>query len=408
MSSLNKKFWWSGSVVLVVAACGLAQAEFLDLKPLIAKVRAVGPKGAGHREATVAWQALVKADAAQLPEILASLDDSGPLAENWLRAAVEAVAERHVKNGGSLPMASLEKFLADSRHSPRGRRLAYELIAGVDQTAEPRLIPGLLNDPSLELRRDAVALALKQAEASAIPPADKSTTVAAYRKAFHAARDLDQVKIAVEKLRGLGETVDVQSHFGFVTRWKVAAPFDNGGAKGFDVAYPPEKEVDLKDFCDGKGGKIIGWVDVATTDDYGNVDLNKSYDTYQRDADGKPLPKKIEPQYKGSVAYAFAEIIADKEQDVELRLGSTNANKIWLNGELLTANHIYHTGREVDQYVGRGRMKKGRNQILLKIAQNEQAEEWAQDWQFQLRVCDRIGTAILSQDRPSAQTAAAN
>ena len=103
----------------------------------------------------------------------------------------------------------------------------------------------------------------------------------------------------------------------------------------------------------------------------------------------------------------LAEFVSDQDQDVELRLGSTNANKVWLNGELLTSNHIYHTGRDVDQYVGRGRMKKGANQILLKIAQNEQAEVWAQDWQFQLRICNRIGTAILSQDRPSTQTAAA-
>ena len=404
MSSMYKKFWLFG-VVLAIAICRPVRAEKTDLQPLIAKVRAVGPKGAGHRDATAAWQTLVKADATQLPEILAGLDDCGPLAENWLRAAVEAIAERHVQKGGSLPVASLEKFLAETRHSPRGRRLAYELIATVDAAAEPRLIPSLLNDPSLELRRDAVALALKQAETTAAG-ADKSASVAAYRKAFHATRDMDQIKVAAEKLRGLGDTVDLPSHLGFVLRWQVAAPFDNANTKGFDVAYPPEKEVDLKVTYDGKGDKI-GWVEVVTSDDYGNVDLNKRFETYQLDDAGKPDPKKIAPQFKGAVAYAFAEFVSGKVQDVELRLGSTNANKVWLNGELLTANHIYHSGREVDQYVGRGQMKKGRNQILLKIAQNEQAEVWAQDWQFQLRVCDRIGTAILSQDRPTTQTTAA-
>jgi hypothetical protein len=44
-------------------------------------------------------------------------------------------------------------------------------------------------------------------------------------------------------------------------------------------------------------------------------------------------------------------------------------------------------------------LKKGRNEILVKICQNEQTEDWAQTWDFQLRVCDALGTAVLSQDR---------
>ena len=43
----------------------------------------------------------------------------------------------------------------------------------------------------------------------------------------------------------------------------------------------------------------------------------------------------------------------------------------------------------------------GTNVILLKICQNEQTESWAQDWEFQLRVCDGLGTAVLATNRPS-------
>jgi hypothetical protein len=35
---------------------------------------------------------------------------------------------------------------------------------------------------------------------------------------------------------------------------------------------------------------------------------------------------------------------------------------------------------------------------LLKICQNEQTEEWAQNWAFQFRVCDAIGTAVLARN----------
>ena len=55
----------------------------------------------------------------------------------------------------------------------------------------------------------------------------------------------------------------------------------------------------------------------------------------------------------------------------------------------------------MDQYVGRGELKAGNNVILLKICQNEQTEAWAQDWKFQLRVCDASGKAILASDRPA-------
>ena len=51
----------------------------------------------------------------------------------------------------------LDEFVRDTRHDPRGRRLAYELIAKVDPSAPDRIIPGMLDDPSVEFRRDAVA-----------------------------------------------------------------------------------------------------------------------------------------------------------------------------------------------------------------------------------------------------------
>jgi hypothetical protein len=80
-------------------------------------------------------------------------------------------------------------------------------------------------------------------------------------------------------------------------------------------------------------------------------------------------------------------------------MGCINASKVWVNGQPIMANIVYHTGMVVDQYAGRARLKQGRNDILVKIIQNEQPESWAQNWQFQLRICDAIGTAVLSTDR---------
>jgi hypothetical protein len=167
-------------------------------------------------------------------------------------------------------------------------------------------------------------------------------------------------------------------------QWHLIAPFDNTNTTGFDKAYPPEERVDLAASYAGKEGQV-SWTSYTTSDELGNVDLNEAL--------GKS---------KGAIAYAYAEFGSDKEQLVEFRLGCINGNKLWVNGELVLSNHVYHAGMEVDQYSAPVKLRKGKNTVLLKIAQNEQTESWAQDWKFQLRVCDALGTAVSSTATASA------
>ena len=54
---------------------------------------------------------------------------------------------------------------------------------------------------------------------------------------------------------------------------------------------------------------------------------------------------------------------------------------------------------QIDQYVERVALKAGKNRILLKLCQNEQKEQWAQRFAFQLRVSDFTGKAILAKGR---------
>ncbi|WP_425615901.1 hypothetical protein NA78x_005836 [Anatilimnocola sp. NA78] len=373
----------SGCLVLTTVALAADPAH--DLSPELAKIREVKAKGEGNRDAAAAMKKVSQADAAALPVIIAAMDGCDPLVENWIRAAAEAVAQKQIDAGKSLPLAQLELFLKDTRHSPRGRRLAFELVSLQDKGARERLIPTLLNDPSLELRREAVAKALDDAATISA----EVTAIKLYQNALTAARDLDQIKVAAERLKFFKQEPDVATHMGFITNWQIVGPFDNVEDAGWDVAYPPEKGVDVKAKYAGQKEEI-GWVAHTTSDMFGIVDLTKVLD-----------------KHKGAVAYAYAEFLSDKAQPADFRLGSINANKLWVNGKELTANHVYHAGIEVDQYIAKGELKAGKNTILLKICQNEQKEAWAQDWKFQLRVCDSIGTAILSADRPTVRTSAA-
>lgn len=344
------------------------------------KLRSVKSNGDGNTRAVDGWRAIVAADASRLPEILVAIDGAGPLAANWLRSAVDTIAERQLHNNGDLPRQALEKYILDRSHDPRGRRLAYEWLLQVDPGCADRLLPNMTDDPSVELRRDAVARLINQGQLvlKNKPPA---AAIAVYRRALTAARDEDQVRAIAKQLRKLGEDVNLARHFGFLMTWNVIAPFDNTERKGFQAAYPPEKELVLDGVYQGKAAKVK-WLNHATEDEFGMVDLNVPF--------GK---------LKEVVGYAWTPFRCEKEQQVELRIGCKNAWKLWVNGVLVFERNEYHRGMRMDQYRFPLKLKAGDNQILMKLCQNEQLEDWTVQWQFQLRVCDASGTAILSDLR---------
>ncbi len=343
---------------------------------------AVQGKGQGNIEASRAWDRIVRRGPAAIPPLLAALDKAKPLAANWIRSAVETIAETALREKKTLPEKEILAFLQDRRHEPRARRLAWELLRAANPPLAQRLVPSFLDDPSVELRREAVARLIEQIQQKEKSGTGKEELVRLYRRALSAARDEDQVKQLAEKLRSLGQKVDLARHFGYVLRWKLIGPFDNTGKKGFAVAYPPERELDFSATYPGKVGPVR-WIDHTTQEANGRVDLNKAL--------GKHM---------GAVGYAATVFYSDQEQEVDIRVTSDCAVKFWLNGKLLGSYEVYHAGQRTDQYIGRGRLRPGKNIILVKCCQNEQKEPWAQGWQFRLRVCDRTGTAVLSTDRP--------
>ncbi|MFP6603334.1 MAG: hypothetical protein VB862_12460, partial [Pirellulaceae bacterium] len=235
-------------------------------------------------------------------------------------------------------------------------------------------------------RRDAVAHLLSQADGLFSGKDVNETRLlqqVIYRQTLNAARDDDQIKVIVQKLKKLGVQVDLPRHFGFLMNWKTIGPFENKGRKGFATVFPPEKELNLTAQYQGTEG-AVKWQDYQTNQDYGMVDINQPYG-----------------MLKEVLAYAVTDFNSATEQEVELRLGCKNAWKVWLNGELLFQRDEYHRGMRLDQYRLKAKLKQGRNVIMLKLCQNEQMENWTKEWQFQLRVCDATGTAILSTSRPA-------
>ena len=362
------------------ALAAFEQAERLQI------IRAVGPEGQGNVAASAAWKALAAGNSDALLPLLEAMDGANDYALNWLRPAVDTIASREMKAGKLLPLPELGKFLLETSHHPLARRLAFELVAQTDSATADQLLAGMLQDPSLEIRRDAVQQLMDKANQTLA----RSNLLGAgllFQQALNAARDPQQIETIAKSLDQLGRPVDLLSHFGFLTQWKIIGPFDNTGNRGFETLYPPEQKIDLAAEHDGKVGKVR-WSDYTTNHKYGMVDLNRPY--------GK---------LKAVLAYATMDFHSDRARAVELRLGGKNSWKVWLNGQLLFARDEYHTSAEIDQYPMPAQLRPGRNTILVKVCQNEEVQEWTEEWEFQLRVTDALGTPLASIDQAPSTAA---
>ena len=148
---------------------------------------------------------------------------------------------------------------------------------------------------------------------------------------------------------------------GLVTQWLVIGPFDNEGKTGFDIEYPPEKEIDLNASYDGKE-RPVKWKTYPPIADNGYI----SFDTiFFPDTDG--------------VVYALVYLNNPRARDVALRFGADDSIKIWLNGELLHENKDCHPAA-FDQAAVGTRLRKGLNRILFKICQTDNR------WGFYFRI----------------------
>ena len=365
----------AGALLLALAATPCAVAA--DAGPLLAHIKAVGPEGDGNAEAGRAWRELVALGPDALPAILSALRrrrrPCGQLAARRRGRRGRARSRRRPqaarRQAGSLRQGDEKR----TRRPPTGLRMAdahrpHHARAGCCPECSTTPASSCAATPSRSSSRTAREKLEKK---------DRDSAKSAFKKALGGARDQDQVDAIAKALKDLGEPVDIAAHFGFVRTWQLIGPFDSTGGKGYAAAFGPEKKVDLTAALAGKGDKEVRWAAYTTDDPYGNVDLNKAI--------GKHM---------GAAGYAYAVLESPAERAVEVRAATKNAVKIFVNGERVFAKEEYHHGKYLDQHVARVTLHKGRNTLLLKVCQNEQTDTWAQEWDFQVRVCDAVGGAV--------------
>ncbi|EDY21303.1 conserved hypothetical protein [Chthoniobacter flavus Ellin428] len=364
------------SLFPLVCLCAVSAQGALDQS--LQALANVGREGQGNEAASVAWKEVVQTGPASLPALLAVVGKGSPVADNWLRIAGDAIVQNARAQGQALPVAEVEAFLKDTAHPPPARRLAFDLLKEADPARADAVEPSLATDPVQELRRGAVQRLI---DAARTKEADAAKT--AYLAALDVVRDEDQTRAIVTELRKQSVPVDLPKHFGFLMQWQVIGPFDNSERKGFETVFPPEKEIRLDATYDGKSGPVK-WQPFVSGDEYGKLDFNKPFG-----------------MLKEVTAYAVADFQSTEERDAEIRLGCKDGWKVWLNGQFLFGRDEYHRGQQMDQYKLKCHLRKGANTILVKCCQNEQKEQWTVEWEFQLRVCDGAGTAILAAATPA-------
>jgi outer membrane protein assembly factor BamB len=139
-------------------------------------------------------------------------------------------------------------------------------------------------------------------------------------------------------------------------KWHMIGPFDNTGRRAFDVAYPPEKEIDLKQTYVGKNDVKVAWRAAEFPDGQGANLMGHFKDN------------------QFAVAYFYREIETPAAVDMPLSLGSDDTLTVWLNGQRVLAVNEYR-GAAPDQNKVTLKLKPGKNQLLMKICQGD--GDWA-------------------------------
>ena len=141
-----------------------------------------------------------------------------------------------------------------------------------------------------------------------------------------------------------------------VGAWHVCGPFSYKGGAGFNIEYPPEKEINFQAKYPGKGGMEASWRE------------GKDF------RDGEINNLAIFPVNEDTVAYLYREIDCLEACKLPVSLGSDDTLTVWINGKKIHAEQVERSCTP-DSVRLTLDLQKGKNKLLLKVCNNR--GEWA-------------------------------
>jgi hypothetical protein len=172
---------------------------------------------------------------------------------------------------------------------------------------------------------------------------------------------------------------------GFVGNWLICGVFPNPGERpdntGFNVDYLKnyggEEAFTPTNGMEIKGGSIDGSATVKFLP-YATTGTDIIF--------GDVAHLKIESNQEKILVYCACWLDSDADKDVEVRVGSDDGYKLWINHQLISVQHVYRA-MEMDQETHKVKLNKGKNLLLIKVDQD------TGEYQFMLRVVGADGKA---------------
>ena len=358
----------------------LAILESKDRKPHAAALKILKARPSGEARAGIA---AILGDANQrdadfpvIPaiELLAGADPK-PYRDVYVRYLEHARSQVRLKTVevlGQCPGADLYDLLkprladADAAVRVAALRAIRKTTQGAPPGGIVDYLGAVVQDPAAPVYEPALGLLKDRLTAAEAPKAlaalDPALGAADERRRHLAAGILEP--IATDDL-----IRKVAAAQGYVTAWKVLGPYPNAEGKGFAEVYPPEtnsgkdNSYEARPIGEAKDAPArLTWQPVKSVRLRGTVDLHDaiSAETYL-------------------VAYALTDLGSPDDRKVCLTVTSDDGMKAWLNSALLGERRGEGTTKVT------GELKKGRNRLLLKIA-NEHDK-----WGFSVRLSDAEG-----------------
>ncbi|MFA0738608.1 MAG: hypothetical protein LKKZDAJK_001722 [Candidatus Fervidibacter sp.] len=282
------------------------------------------------------------------------------------------IAERRARKGETAQARAMFERALQLTEQNHLLELRDRALSGLAFLGDPQSLPLIerylqqTNPP-----REALLAAIAIAE-TLMRQGKKTDATALARRVLSLRPPRDVGNRASQLLVRLGEDPSaIPRSQGFLCHWWLLGPLPNPDNRAFDQAFIDETSLaPLRLETVRVDNRLLSWREIRIADPQGVVDLTQFF-----------------RQTEWVACYAYTEFVVDSDMDAELRIGSDDSVKVWLNGQLV---HQFGgmRGLTVDQDRVRARLRKGVNRLLLKVTQS------GGGWEFCVRLVDLQGNPI--------------
>jgi hypothetical protein len=148
---------------------------------------------------------------------------------------------------------------------------------------------------------------------------------------------------------------DARLKLGIIERLWVVGPFDNEGRAGHAAVFPPEQALHapLGDAAWAGRERTVRWRLLPPIAVSGVLELDSC----------------LKPD-SSVTAYVTVAVKVPRAEAASVRLGSSGAVKVWVNGQLVLDHNVYRPLR-FDQDVAPARLRAGWNRLTIKLSAQE-------------------------------------